>query len=353
MRNRGYRQQGLLVIFLLLLVISVGFAYLNTTLSINGNTKIKGNTWDVHFNNVEIHPGSVSASAPVIDSTNKTSIDYNVDLNVPGEFYEFTVDVVNAGSIDAMIDEVVYPVIDSKYTGIIDYYITYESGDLLAKNDLLKAGKSIKLKVYTGYNANNSNLIGSEVSLELDFSVKYVQADDNAKVIKVSDGFNYLTGDLFSISGERFNVIYSDENNVYALANWNLDIDDNNFQKANTLSPVSISNEAVSITGISYEEYPDNLKTPLSIYKNILESNGIVINDIRLLNNTDSLYLGCGVTCSYPFISNSSFWFGYNGGDNNYLFAYNNTSGISLVNINNSDSYGIRPVISISKSYFE
>lgn len=58
-----------LVVILLLMVISVGFAYLTTTLNINGSTLIRGNSWDVHFENITITDGSVTAtSEPEIES---------------------------------------------------------------------------------------------------------------------------------------------------------------------------------------------------------------------------------------------------------------------------------------------
>lgn len=50
---------------------------------------------------------------------------------MPGEFYEFTVDVVNEGSIDAMIDSVVKtPELTSAQAKYIKYEISYENGEV-------------------------------------------------------------------------------------------------------------------------------------------------------------------------------------------------------------------------------
>ena len=38
-----------LLFMILLLCITIGYAYLNSELKINGTTGIKGNNWDVHF----------------------------------------------------------------------------------------------------------------------------------------------------------------------------------------------------------------------------------------------------------------------------------------------------------------
>ena len=55
------RRKNILFVLLLLVVgLSVGYALLQTTLTINGTSKIKGNTWDIHFANLNVIDGSVS-----------------------------------------------------------------------------------------------------------------------------------------------------------------------------------------------------------------------------------------------------------------------------------------------------
>ena len=41
-------------IIILLLLISIGFAYLTSTLDLNGITFLSKQTWDVHFENVQV-----------------------------------------------------------------------------------------------------------------------------------------------------------------------------------------------------------------------------------------------------------------------------------------------------------
>ncbi len=93
-----------MLLVLLLLLVTIGYAYLSTTLSINGSSKINDASWDIHFENVQVTEGSVTANNPVINPN--TTVTYNVTLSKPGDFFEFTVDVKNDGSIDAMIDTV-------------------------------------------------------------------------------------------------------------------------------------------------------------------------------------------------------------------------------------------------------
>ena len=98
--NRKY----LLIAVALIFVISIGYAALSTTLQINGTANIASNSWDVHFANLQTTTGSVTpTTAPTISGTNTTELTWAVSLAEPGDFYEFTVDAVNGGTINAKI----------------------------------------------------------------------------------------------------------------------------------------------------------------------------------------------------------------------------------------------------------
>ena len=95
-----------IIAFLILFTITIGYAILNSILNINGRSNISKNTWDVHFDNIKVTDGSVDAiKVPTIE--NNTKIDFDAKLNLPGDFYEFIVDVVNNGTIDAMVESII------------------------------------------------------------------------------------------------------------------------------------------------------------------------------------------------------------------------------------------------------
>ena len=50
------------ILVLLLLGISLGYALLSQDLTISGTSKVKGNTWDIHFDNVVVNSNSVALS---------------------------------------------------------------------------------------------------------------------------------------------------------------------------------------------------------------------------------------------------------------------------------------------------
>ncbi|MBR7042164.1 MAG: hypothetical protein IKI04_01545, partial [Bacilli bacterium] len=183
MKERKRKLNYLLVIVLLLLV-SVGYAVLSINLNIVGSSQISAPTWDIHWENVSVKTGSVSASTPTID-TNKTTVNYSVTLTIPGEYYEFTVDAVNAGTIDGMVSVVLNKLNNVEITTLpnyLEYWVTYDDGANIAPNHLLAANSSEKYKVHVGYkkDINVSDIPATPQTLNLTFSVTYVQSDNNA-----------------------------------------------------------------------------------------------------------------------------------------------------------------------------
>ena len=189
------RKNKVLFLLLLLLGISIGFAALSTTLKINGNTKINKNTWNIYWDVPVVSEGSVSSVIP--DRTHddgdpeNTKLIWTVDLSLPGDFYEFTVDAVNAGSLDAMITDIdnsVSPTLPS----YIKYEVTYADGAEIFKDDLLeKANNGVptreKYKVRVEFldtitNEELANIPDGGTSYTFTYSVTYGQADDDALV---------------------------------------------------------------------------------------------------------------------------------------------------------------------------
>ena len=181
------RRGGNAVIILLLLVvgISIGYAALTTTLMINGNSTIKKASWDVHFANVNVKTGSVAINttagekAATITDTAATIIDYKITLLQPGDFYEFTVDVVNGGSLDAAISAVPTITDISDHNKYLEYSVVWDdTNEAPAKNDTITGGQSRPIRVRVAYktDVNSIDLPGTDKTLELKFSMNFIQA---------------------------------------------------------------------------------------------------------------------------------------------------------------------------------
>ncbi len=194
MRKNNKKNRYILLLLILVGSIGLGYAFLTQDLLINGISIVKGNNWKIYFDNVVVSENSITLSdddhEPVINPTTKTDIEFTVTINQPGDFYEFTVDVINEGSIDAMID-----LISNKLNGVeidsehplpnyLKYTVTYGDGVALERYQLLEHSSSDNYKVRVEYNKDitGEDLPEDMQSVTLNFRVNYVQSDDHAVV---------------------------------------------------------------------------------------------------------------------------------------------------------------------------
>ncbi|MBR6137639.1 MAG: DUF285 domain-containing protein [Bacilli bacterium] len=184
---RGNRKIGIyLIATIIIAFITIGFAYLNASLSIVGSSSIKSSSWNVYWDNIQVSDGSVSGSQvtqePTIDSS-KTAVSFNVRLSKPGDFYEFTVDAVNDGTMDVMVDVVTGGIYESNGTtpkelpNYLEYSFTYASGDSIVANDLLKVGwqKKYKIRVHFKEDISPIDLPSTADSFVFKFGASYAQ----------------------------------------------------------------------------------------------------------------------------------------------------------------------------------
>ena len=163
-----------LFLFLVLLGLGVGFAFVTTKLSIEGVANVKEARWNIYFDNFEAISGSVTPTAePVV---NNDTITFSAKVDEPGNFYGFTFDIVNAGTINAeLADFSVTP--DFSTINYIDSTIEYNNGNEISTGDLLIAGTSKKIKVLLSYKEGiDENLYPTtDQSFNVTITIKYQQ----------------------------------------------------------------------------------------------------------------------------------------------------------------------------------
>ena len=420
-----YRRKNKKILILLLMIlvvgISVGYAVLNSTLKINGTSSIKKNTWDVHFENIYVQEGSVTPAIEPAISDNTTISNFELTLDKPGDFYEFYVDVVNKGTIDAMIDSVVKtPDLTETQKKYINYIIEYQNGEQIAKNQLISQNSFVRIKVLVEYKKDltASDLPTEDETLNLGLNLNIIQADNNAtaiknngspnEIIRVMSGNGTNTGDKICIINECFYVISSDEETITMLAEYNLEVGNmknedgelvpivnpSGIQSSKTIElnedgKLEYGTIAFSTTNYwwdnenntVYSKYPwefnpadnpdaefgfinifDNnsiLYPYLENYKTYLTMQGVNINEIRLVNYPDIENLftkmnnpNSNVDYSWAFYT--SYWIGSI--TSLYDIIESCPTAISPYNelypvlYDNNNEYGIRPVITLSKS---
>ena len=182
-RQRKYNMFLLLVI--LLLGLTLGYAYLNANLQINGVTNLNKTTWNVHFANIQETSGSVTPNSETAINAAVNTVSFNITLNTPGQFYEFTVDAVNEGTIDGMIETFTSTLNGGSIENLPDclaYSVTYSDGTAIADNHLLEAGDTETYKVRIEFleNISTSQLPDANQTLNIAFTTNYIQRASSA-----------------------------------------------------------------------------------------------------------------------------------------------------------------------------
>lgn len=167
-------------IYLLILVLGIGFALVSSNLSIIGHADIRGGNFQVEFakDYLSVDSHSVPLNDVVVD---ETSITFTSDTLKPGENLTFTIPVINKGTVDAMIDSFTLTGLD-ELSDYVTYTVKYGDGKELAKGQLLEQHSYDFLTLKVEYNDNM--MLEEAVEVEFSFDITYVIADSNATVVE-------------------------------------------------------------------------------------------------------------------------------------------------------------------------
>ena len=213
MKNR--KRNKLFILVIILLGITIGYAALTSTLKINGSTAVTKNTWNIYWDNIANQDGVTPTTSQIVsENANHPNniVNFEVAFDKPGDYYEFTVDAVNAGTLDAMITDIELKVNDNPIINIVNnslvtvspsplpsyikYTVTYADGKEIGLNHLLpkmsnnvETTKTYKIRVeYDKEAVTNDTLVDENVEYSFSFAVTYGQADSNAIDVRSCPG---------------------------------------------------------------------------------------------------------------------------------------------------------------------
>ena len=150
-----------------ILLMSVGFALMSTTLNILGTARMNPADWYIYFDNlseVKLKGGAQVNTTPTI--TNGTALgNYDVEIKMPGDSVKYTFDVVNNGDMDAYISTYIKSnTLSCTGTGSnavsdanlvcsnLTYTLTYtDTGSEVRLNDKLSSGQTRNMTLKLSY----------------------------------------------------------------------------------------------------------------------------------------------------------------------------------------------------------
>ena len=383
-KDRKVLTLGLCLVVVCVFTLTIAYAALNAVLTIQGSAQVTSADWDVHLANPKVKNGSATTAVP---SVNGNTLTFNTVLKNPGDYYEFTVDVVNGGSIDAMIDKVTKtPELTAEQAKYLKYEVSYANGESISTKQNIASGVTMPIKVRIEYRKDlvAGDLPTSNSNLSFSLTLHYVQSDgsgttvkDNgaaAKLVSANGDINDI-GTIVSIGDQQFYTIGTEGDNVKLLSMYNLYIggeynsswtaygaEATGKQDSTMLGMVSgqsirngttaFSNKNSTYEGSIVEGYVNN-------YETILESDyGVDVVEARLITKdelTDSETFACVEYgyCSdkYPWIYSTSYWSG-SAYDTYGVWYVNSDDLFDFYYYESAYAFGVRPVIIISKSNF-
>ena len=155
MKKYKYKKRsGMILLIMLVLGVSIGYAYLSKNLNINGVSGINKNTWDIHWDDTSVlESGNVTATTPAyVSDQDKKIVTFGVELELPRDYYEFTVDAKNYGTVDGILEKVEIKfyeedgVTPTTLSNCLQYSFTHADGSEYVPNEVLAVGESIKYK---------------------------------------------------------------------------------------------------------------------------------------------------------------------------------------------------------------
>ena len=167
--NKKVKNILLIILLLVVLGMTIGYAALTQVLNINGTANITA-SWDIKITNIAegTLSGATSKTAAIV-SGDKLSATFDVDLLYPGASATYIITVQNSGTIDAKLESITG--IDTANTSApteIKYSINATENEILAKGDSKKYTVTVKWE--------DSNAIPETKTKSTTITLNYVQA---------------------------------------------------------------------------------------------------------------------------------------------------------------------------------
>lgn len=211
-KERRIRVLSIIALIVAILGLTVAFAALSETLTINGTAGVDAASWDIHFANLtgpDTTGTGASSSEPILDATTIDNV--NMSVTKPGDSVTYYFDIVNAGTIDAELDtdlknslfndgyiECIGATIDdnpeciNKYdfdndsvissgdlsimASDLDYAIyDVDTDDMLSKGDVIEKGTTKHCKLVLAIKSDSDYISSKSLSAQDDIILNFVQ----------------------------------------------------------------------------------------------------------------------------------------------------------------------------------
>lgn len=253
MRNSKKNTKIALLILLLLaiLIMTIAFSAMSSTLNIRGTGKVDVDDWGIRFENLQratIVGTAEETQAPTIKNST-TLEEYAIVLRASEDSVTYNFDVHNYGAINAEISELVFPerptctgLATSNEQKIKDaelvqrnlrYTFKYaDTGETVKVGDALLAGETKSLKLSIGYYGDELptdrvSISGLGISITYSQIITDIPGPEEKEITLMAGGMGngnaaYLNGPITRESIETIRFVSKDEKPGVSLGSWNI-----------------------------------------------------------------------------------------------------------------------------------
>ena len=210
-KTRKIKIISLCALLVAVLGLTVAFAALSQTLTINGSAAVNAASWDIHFEKTSGKETEVKGAATFTEPTlSGTKIEnFSTTLTKPGDSVTYYFDIVNNGTVDAVISSYDFPLairecasnnnaysycinLDFNSDNIIDGadYMTYltmfnselsdaDTDEGVTQGDTINAGETKHMKLFFEYKDTATELPKNNLTLtsKNPITITYEQKD--------------------------------------------------------------------------------------------------------------------------------------------------------------------------------
>lgn len=173
----------IIILSLLLAVViftTVGFAAYTQNLNIGGTVAVEKNKWSIHFDQDSYQLGDGSKAVKV-DMLSDTNIKFASTLSKPGDYCTFSIQAVNDGTFDAVLNQLEMSPLSAEQSKYLTYTVSYGSASFTSTNNTLSTalnkGASSNVLVRVEYIAptDPADLPSSDATVNLSLKLVYNQ----------------------------------------------------------------------------------------------------------------------------------------------------------------------------------
>ena len=181
-KERKIRIISVAALIITIICLTVAFAALSQTLTINGAATLDAAKWGIKFENLS--DGKTSGDAIINDTAViaddlVTINNIDVSLSTPGDSVTYTVDLVNEGTINAEIYSIETPTLTEEQERYLNFIVTYDDGQEVKQGDILEQSsrKNITIKIEFDKDITESDLPKEAQEISLSYGLTFVQTD--------------------------------------------------------------------------------------------------------------------------------------------------------------------------------